>query len=80
LDDRISLKTVAKEFGGSPVVLKKRHFPFPVKIFGIDQKQVKKNIIECFSSVGMLIGGGKEFIIRVGKTESMKRRHIIGNV
>ena len=32
LDDRLSLNGTASALGGHQIVLKKRHFPFPVKI------------------------------------------------
>jgi hypothetical protein len=77
LDERIPMSLMAKEFGGNAIALRKRHFPIPVKVFGVDLKTIKKNIEECFSTVGMLIGGGKEFILRCGKTESMKVDKVI---
>jgi ribosomal protein L1 len=59
--------------------LRKRHFPFPVRITGIDANQVKKNIQEVFDTVGLLISGGSEFIIRCAKTESMSVKDIVKN-
>jgi len=36
IDDRISLVKAAKDLGGHTAFLRKKHFPFPVRITGVD--------------------------------------------
>ena len=54
--------------------MKKRHFPFPVKIANLSAQEMQKNIEEAFETVGLLLSGGSEFIIRSAKTESMDNK------
>lgn len=80
LDDRINLKSAAHEFGGASVMLRKRSYPIPVKIHGEDAQSMKKNLIDAIQHFGMLLTGGQEFIVRIGKTESMGVKEIVKNV
>lgn len=80
IDDRLSLPTVAKELGGQETLIKKRHFPIPVKISSEDTLLFKKNITETFETVAILLNGSAEFIVKCARTESMKKKEIVKNV
>lgn len=51
-----------------------------VKISGVDSSQIKKNISEVYNSVGLLLSGGADFIIKCAKTESFTKKEIVKNV
>eukprot|EP00347_Sterkiella_histriomuscorum_P016625 403352471 len=80
MDDRLAMTSIAKVLGGSDTLIKKRHFPMPVKIHGLDHQHFKKNIQEAFNSVGLLLTPSIEFIFKCGKTESMSNKEIVKNV
>lgn len=80
IDDRLSLVIVAKELGGSTCCLRKRLFPFPVKISRSDKSVVKQIIKEMFLTVGLILTGGKEFIVRCARTESMSAKDSVKNI
>ncbi len=80
VDDRLSLTTLASALGGHTIVMKKRHFPMPVKITDQDSTQIKKNLVEAFETVGLLLSSGQEYIVKCAKTESMTKKEAVKNV
>ena len=58
LDERVNLGKAMKDLGGAATLLRKKHFPFPIKITGVDAATVKASLNEIYSTVGMLMGGG----------------------
>jgi len=66
-----------------PILMRKKKFLFPVKIHGegISTRRIEENIREIVENgTHALIGGGKEFIIPVAKTESFEVKQSVKNV
>lgn len=74
IDSRVSIQKAAKELGvGMNILMRKKQFPFPVKIHGqnYSAKKISDNIKEAtVRCTHALIGGGKEFSFKIAKTES----------
>lgn len=84
IDSRVSVQKAAKELGvGMNILMRKKLFPFPVKIHGANYtaKKIADNIKEaCEGCTHALIGGGKEFSFKIAKTESLDVKESVKNV
>ena len=63
--------------------MRKKKFPFPVKIHGegFSVARFEKNVEEMTENcTHALIGGGKEFIISVAKTETFEVKQSVKNI
>lgn len=84
IDQRINLLKAAKELGGGMhLVMRKRKFPFPVKLSGKEfgVRDVEKSIEQTIeSSSYMLLGGGKEFSFPIARTEDLSIKDGVKNV
>ncbi|CDW78588.1 ribosomal l1 domain-containing protein 1-like [Stylonychia lemnae] len=80
IDDRLSSASVEKDLGGQGNLIKKRNFPIPVKINGLNTLEFKKVIQEASETVGLLLTGGNDFIVKCAKSESMTKKEIVKNV
>lgn len=74
----------AKELGGGMQVLfRKKKVPWPIKVHGDQftelqfEQSVKTGITKCSHA---LVTGGSEFILSVGKTESLRADQNIDNI
>ena len=84
IDQRINLVRAAKELGGGMhLVMRKRKFPFPVKLSGPEwaPKDVEASVEQTIaSSTYMLLGGGKEFTFPIARTEDLSVKEGVKNV
>ena len=59
--------------------MRSRHFPFPLKVKQ-DPRKLKRQILSIFDHTAFLLHGGRNFEIKVGRTESMTAKEVIQNV
>lgn len=80
IDDKIPLLKGAKELGGPDAILRKRQFPFPIKIHGESSSTLQATFADVFATSHFLLTGGQDFIIKAAKTESMSEKQAVKNV
>jgi hypothetical protein len=49
-------------------------------MLGDEASQVKKTLEACLDSTTLLLTGGQDFIVRVARTETMKKKESVKNV
>ena len=83
IDSRINLAKAAKELGGGhSILMRKKKFPFPVKLHGLNysNKTILENVSEAVKGSHVLLGGGKEFCCQAATTESLSVKDSVKNV
>ena len=70
IDQRLNLVKAAKDLGGGmQILMRKRRFPFPVKLEGLSPKQLISSLsTPITSSAHLLLSGGKEFHLECATT------------
>ena len=78
MDSRLNIQKAAKQLGGGmQTLMRKKKFPFPVKIHGSNMIKNLKNVIQ---GTHFLLGGGKEFTCLCATTESLTIKDSVKNV
>jgi hypothetical protein len=78
IDSRLNIQRAAKDLGGGmQILMRKKKFPFPVKIHG---SNFIKNIKESIKGSHFLLGGGKDFTCQCARTESLSVKDSVKNV
>ena len=84
IDARINIVKAAKELGGGMhVLMRKRQFPFPVKLSGqnIGQTDIIKNIQSLIvDSAHLLVSGGKDFTLACASTDALTTKESVKNI
>lgn len=73
VDDRITRN-------GLKQITRARHFPVPLKLQKNDQTKVKKQILDIFENSHFLLHAGRNFELKIGKTESMTSKEVTQNI
>ena len=64
------------------MLMRKRKFPFPVKLQGLNytDRQILENVSEAIKGSHLLLGGGKDFCCQCSTTVSLSTKDSVKNV